>query len=181
MGGSPADRAPRYVATRQQSPEEETKPVGYIEGLCLEMEEVLTSDFLRTESDSEIAHAEDENRIKRNSKKVSFANIKIRSHCIVIGDHPCCTMGFPLALGWDYTDAESLTLDKYEASRSPRRTRRELRTTSEERRLVLTDEHSEGEIRRAQRKLHRERSSSARLCERMSESFFREQCDSVIQ
>jgi hypothetical protein len=178
MGGSPADRAPRYVAYRQQSPEVATKPVGHIEGLCLEMEEILASDFLRTESEREFV---DESRIKGNSKKVSFASIKIRSHCVVIGDHPCCTMGFPLALGWDYTDAKSLSLDKYEASRCPRRTRRELRTTCEERRLVLTDEHSDGEIRRAQRKLHRERSSSARLCERMSESFFREQCDSIIR
>jgi hypothetical protein len=179
MGGSPADRAPRYVATRPQSPEEETKPVGHTDGLCLEMEELSTSDFLLTESE----RGGDENRIKGNSKTVSFANIKIRNHSIVIGDHPCCTMGFPLALGWDYTDAASLSVDKYEASRSPRRTRRELRTTCEERRLVLSDEHSEGEIRRAQRKLHRERSSSARLCERMSESFFRDalQCESIIR
>lgn len=179
MGRNPADRAPCYVATRQQSPEVETKPVGHNENLCLEMEELLTSDFLRTESERDM----DETFIKESGgKSVSFASIKIRSHSIVIGDHPCCTMGFPLALGWDYTDAESLSLDKYEASRSPRRTRRELRTTCEERRLlVLTDEHSEGDIRRAQRKLHRERSSSARLCERMSESFFREQCDSVIR
>jgi hypothetical protein len=179
MGGSPADIAPRYVARRQQSPEVETKPVGHIENLCLEMEELLTSDFLRTESERETGS--DEGRIKESCKSVSFANIKIRSHSIVIGDHPCCTMGFPLALGWDFTDAESLSLDKYEASRCPRRTRRELRTTCEERRLVLTDEHTEGEIRKAQRKLHRERSSSAKLCERMSESFFREQCDTGLR
>jgi hypothetical protein len=178
MGGSPADLAPRCVATRQRLREVETKPVGHIENLCLEMEELLTSDFLLTESER---GSDEEGRIKESCKSVSFANIKIRSHSIVIGDHPCCTLGFPLALGWDYTDAESLSLDKYEASRSPRRTRKELRTTCEERRLALTDDHSECQIRRAQRKLHRERSSSARLCERMSESFFREQCDTVIR
>jgi hypothetical protein len=167
MGGSPAERAPRYVARREQSRELlETKPVGHIEGPCLEME-------LHEMEEIELGG---EKRIQKRTscKRVSFTDIKIRSHNIVIGDHPCCTMGFPLSLGWEYTDADSLSLDKYEAKRSPRRTRRELRTSCEERRLVVSDDLSADEIRSAQRKLHRERTSSARLCERMSDSFFQE-------
>jgi hypothetical protein len=134
--------------------------------------------FIRTVSEHEMEEIElgGEKRIQKRTscKRVSFTDIKIRSHNIVIGDHPCCTMGFPLSLGWEYTDADSLSLDKYEAKRSPRRTRRELRTSCEERRLVVSDDLSADEIRSAQRKLHRERTSSARLCERMSDSFFQE-------
>jgi hypothetical protein len=140
------------------------------------------SNYHRTESDRDIEALRTRNLRMPSStvncptkKSVGFASIDIRRHSIVIGDHPCCTMGCPLSLGWDYSDAVAQTLEQYEATRSPRRTRRDLRTSHEERRAMLADEHSDGEIRRAARKLHRERSCSARVCERVSESFFREQ------
>lgn len=180
MGGSPAERTLRYVA-KQAAREQQhlIKPSSSAidirdhtnnnnnTGRCLEMEqdELLLQDYSRTESEIDL------NATKRS---VSFCNVEIRNHCIVIGDHPCCTMGCPLTLGWDYTDAATVTLETYEATRAPRRTRAALRTSQEERRTMLADEHSDGEIRRAQRKLHRERSCSARLCERMTESFFAE-------
>jgi hypothetical protein len=65
LGGSPAERAPRYVARREQSRELlETKPVGHIEGPCLEMDlpEEMHSDspvgFIRTVSEHEMEETE---------------------------------------------------------------------------------------------------------------------------
>jgi hypothetical protein len=112
---------------------------------------------------------------KGHKKSVSFASVEIRSYSQVIGDHPCCTMGCPLSLGWDYKVVDVLSLDRYEETRYPRLSRDALRTSSEERRQILTAGNvSETEMRRAERRLNRSRSCSAKLCERVSDSFFGE-------
>jgi hypothetical protein len=39
-----------------------------------------------------------------NNKRVSFSNtLRIRTHSIVVGDHPCCPI-LALELGWEYND-----------------------------------------------------------------------------
>lgn len=176
MGKSPATRALRYYISKQHSlPDEATKPVtGPTDVDCLEPS--LAMPHAASEPDLQRV-AKDEERIKKGHKKnVSFANIEIRRHNVVIGDHPCCTMGFPLALGWEHEEADvQLPLEDYEAARTPRRSRQQLRTTCEERRELLNGSQSDQEIRRASRKLHRERSCSAKLCERVSEKFFGEE------
>merc|ERR1712032_778697 len=66
---------------------------------------------------------------RRRNSKVNFSNILIREYDIVIGDHPCCTMGCPLSLGWEYSDRKAVTtIDEYEANRPPRRSRNNLKT-----------------------------------------------------
>jgi len=112
-------------------------------------------------------------------KAVGFSNVEVREYAITVGDHPCCSQGCALTLDWDYNPTATITaLDTYEASRAPRRRHRDnLRTSWEERRRILSQEGgcSEGELRKAQRKLHRARSCNSRLCEKMSESFFRDE------
>jgi len=105
-------------------------------------------------------------------KSVKFSNLEVREYIVVIGDHPCCTMGCPLSLGWDYQDCIAVAVDRYEATRSPRRSRSQLKTSREERRKMLEGGHSETELRRAERRLFRERSSSAKVCNRLNETFF---------
>jgi hypothetical protein len=107
------------------------------------------------------------------AKRVSFTELEIREYHIIVGDHPCCLAGVPVALGWNYEDKAAATLDDYELYRCPRRQRIELRTTPEERRQMLVNAGAqEEEIRKAQRQLHRARSCSAKLCESMNQSFF---------
>jgi hypothetical protein len=44
------------------------------------------------------------NNNNNQRRRVSFAdNIQVRTHSIVLGDHPCCTL-LPLTLGWEYND-----------------------------------------------------------------------------
>lgn len=109
-------------------------------------------------------------------KSVSFASLEVRLYNIVIGDHPYCVHGCPVALGWDYADTECLSVDQYEATREPRRTRQDLRLSSEERREILAQDgqFSEMELKRAERRIHRARSCSAKLSEKMNDTFFQD-------
>jgi hypothetical protein len=109
---------------------------------------------------------------KGHKKSVSFSSLEIREYEVVIGDHPCCSRGVPVSLGWEYSEAGPLNLDEYEEGRSPRRSRFDLRTSSEERSDILSDVASQGDLRRAQRKMHRVRSCSAKLAERVNAKFF---------
>jgi hypothetical protein len=110
------------------------------------------------------------------TKRVSFSSLEIRNYDIVIGDHPCCMMGCPISLGWDYSPAKRHLLDQYEAGRQGmRRNRSQLRLTCDERQTILLSwgNTSETDLRKAGRKLHRSRSCtdhSARL--HIQEHFF---------
>ena len=104
-------------------------------------------------------------------KHVAFGEISSRSYEVVIGDHPCCNLGCPLSLGWEYNENPRMSVEEFEASRSPRRCLRELKTTWDQRRTMLTDV-SEVEVKRAERKLHRERSCQRKVRARTSAAFF---------
>ncbi|CAB9527778.1 expressed unknown protein [Seminavis robusta] len=106
-----------------------------------------------------------------DAKHVAFGSISTRCYDVVMGDHPCCSMGCPLALGWEYSQDPSVSVDVYEASRSPRRSKADLKTTWEQRRNMLSDV-SDGEVKRAERKLHRERSCQRKVRSRVSAAFF---------
>jgi hypothetical protein len=97
-----------------------------------------------------------------SKKRVSFTSLEIRNYDIVIGDHPCCMMGTPISLGWDYSPAiQRHSVDQYEAGRQGiRRNRNQLRLTCDERQTILLScgNTSEADLRKAGRKLHRSRS-----------------------
>jgi hypothetical protein len=103
---------------------------------------------------------------KRRPKSVKFGSLKIREHSVVLGDHPCCSAGCPLELGWEHESETELALDDYETSRSERRPRKELRTTWLERREWLS-QYSDGDVRRSNRKLQR-----SRRCKNELSNFF---------
>jgi hypothetical protein len=111
---------------------------------------------------------------RRHVKRVSFTALEVREYKICVGDHPCCQVGVPISLGWEYEDKGVIaSLDDYELMRCPRRDRIELRTTAEERRQMLVNAGAqEEELRKISRQLQRARSCSAKLSERMNETFF---------
>lgn len=127
--------------------------------------------------EGEIAPAESGVELRQDAmshrKAVSFTHLDFRTYNVTIGDHPCCMGGLPITLDWDYVEEGVLPIDQYESERNPRRSRAELRKTCEERHQILVEDgHSEEELRRAQRKLHRSRSCSAKLCNKVKDSFF---------
>lgn len=104
-------------------------------------------------------------------KSVAFGDVITRPYKVVMGDHPCCTMGCALTLSWEYAESTIVSLNDYEAARCPRRTRDALRTTWDERRTMLSDV-SDGEVKVAARKLHRERSCQRKNRTRTCAAFF---------
>ena len=107
------------------------------------------------------------------SKSVGFKDIEIRSYPVVPGDHPCCTTGCPLSLGWEYNNEHVCSIDEYEAFRTPRRSREDLKTSWDQRRNMLKEVGvSEGDLKRAERKLHRERSCQRKTQNKICATFF---------
>mmetsp|Transcript_18699 Transcript_18699/g.18012 ORF Transcript_18699/g.18012 Transcript_18699/m.18012 type:complete len:253 (-) Transcript_18699:306-1064(-) len=104
---------------------------------------------------------------KRN---VSFSSLHVRSYNVVFGDHPCCMTGPPLTLGWNHEPEDVMSLDEYESSRAPRKSRRDLRMTCEHRRQILLTEQTERVLQHEERRLFRERQRCRRNC--ATEEFF---------
>ena len=129
--------------------------------------------------------------MRRNN--LSFQSVEVREYSQVLGDHPCCQSGLPLSLGWDYdADATIHDVNEYETHRESQRvkSRKEMKLDCEERREILssvtqrvvTQTASDGavlateettaytsmDLRRAERRLYRER----RVSSRKMDSFF---------
>lgn len=103
-------------------------------------------------------------------RRVKFTDLHIREYRQVLGDHPCCSSGPPVSLGWDYSPHTSISLDQYETQRIPRVTRRQLRMGCEVRREILLSSspsssqnpngeqpYTHGDFRRVERRVQRER------------------------
>jgi hypothetical protein len=89
-------------------------------------------------------------------KTVTFGDLSIRSHAVILGDHPFCSAGCPLELAWDHNEETVVPIDEFETNRAPRQTRASMRTTWQERREILS-EFSDRDIRFNNRKLQRSR------------------------
>jgi hypothetical protein len=105
--------------------------------------------------DSSVGSAQSSPKTSR-LKAVKFGSLRIREHNVVLGDHPCCSAGCPLELGWEHESETELPVDDYETSRPERRSKKELRTTWLERRELLS-QYTDGDLRRSNRKLQRTR------------------------
>jgi hypothetical protein len=75
-----------------------------------------------------------------NKKKVSFSGIlEIRTHSLVLGDHPCCLGGLALECGWNRCeDSEIMDLETFEITSYKRRSS-ELRLDYSQRRDRLQE------------------------------------------
>jgi hypothetical protein len=76
---------------------------------------------------------------KQSCSSVSFSNLEIREYNVAISDHPYCSDGPPIQLGWNYSSLETLSVDAYEQARSPRSTGNQLLLPSPVRRNLLLE------------------------------------------
>ena len=139
----------------------------------------VSSDFTRSERTILPQHLLDSERsfnesfCNSASRRVGFGNVEVRQYEQVIGDHPHCSSGCPLSLGWDYQDGEPETLTDYETNKDHVRTLDELRLSDEERReRLLANAVTDIEIRQGLRRLHRERECSKRCHMKAKAQFF---------
>jgi hypothetical protein len=94
------------------------------------------------------------NSLKRN---VSFNKLDIREYSIALSDHPGCSYGPPVQLGWEYQDKETLNVEEYEEKRPPRRSVSELIMSYNVRRYLLLKRagYSKSEIQAAMKEVER--------------------------
>ncbi len=71
-------------------------------------------------------------------KSVKFESLHIRTFIRVLGDHPCCSTGLPVTFGWNPVEDTTIYLDDYETSRSPRRSRKDMKLDDTTRKDILS-------------------------------------------
>jgi len=70
------------------------------------------------EEESSVSH--NHNRSSSSNSSVKFANVTIREFNLVVGDHPDCSDGPPLAMGWNYVDQDAVRVDDFEMDKKYR-------------------------------------------------------------
>lgn len=72
----------------------------------------------------------------KNKKTISFGNVNISEHSMILGDHPACRYGPAVQLSWQVQQTWSMKLDDYEIIRSAKRDKTELYLHSSKRRRM---------------------------------------------
>jgi hypothetical protein len=92
-------------------------------------------------------------------RSVEFGSIEIRQHGMVLGDHPDCSFGPPVQLGWDCQEKTLQNVDDYELSRRPRRHRRNLSINYFQRKDLLINDlgMSEQEVKAASKQVSKDK------------------------
>ena len=120
------------VANSNSSPKQPTRPSLKRRNSSAMIDESLSS----SSSSSSSSSTTEKNQLSSghastvsltNSKRnVSFTDISVREYDVELSDHPSCSYGPGLGLGWDYQEREPTTVEDYEITRSPRRNAHEL-------------------------------------------------------
>lgn len=98
--------------------------------------------------------------ITESKRHISFHQIIVRDYDMILGDHPNCSYGPPVTLGWHYLEYEPLDLNEYEYHHSRRRPLKKLLLNYYRRRDMLLTENTVDELKKATKekdrvKMHR--------------------------
>lgn len=81
----------------------------------------LHVDISACSSDSDLSTTSSDASCKTHRRKVSFSDkMHVRTHSIVLGDHPCCSQ-LALELGWEHDDGSFIEMQKDTHKRLRRR------------------------------------------------------------
>ena len=119
---------------------------------------MLSSSASRVPPSCRRTAASDANDEDERAKKVAFDTVQIRTYSTILGDHPACSDGPPLSLGWSYDRRLRVcSVDAFESGRAPCRCTgmddaERLALSRAERRSILRDRlgYSERELREAE-------------------------------
>lgn len=72
-------------------------------------------------------------------RHVTFTSVQVREYSTILGDHPCCPSGPPLALGWELERENFTDFEQYEKEREPLRAKNkdDIRLCGEVRRRII--------------------------------------------
>jgi hypothetical protein len=79
------------------------------------------------------------NQRRIKPKGVCFDSVEIRFYERVCGDHPSCSSGPPMSLGWEVLECISQTVEQFENARGAMSRGGDFRLTARERRNMLID------------------------------------------
>lgn len=103
----------------------------------------------------EEANVDDHSCDEDSAKHVRFSTASARVYPQVLGDHPYCSVGCPLELGWKYCKEETLTISDDSSEDSSNNNSWCYRLTAEERLAIVQPHYSEQEVRKACRRRNR--------------------------
>lgn len=139
---------------------------------------------------------------KSRSPLVKFNVLQVREYPQILGDNPFCSTGLPISLDWNHTSEYIVSVDAYESLKhqqrereSVHRTRRTMKLDEIQRREILLHQdenianpackgsgattpgvnvprYTEEELRKAERKMFRERDRSRRWKRKIVNQFF---------
>lgn len=119
-----------------------------------------TDKFYHSDTESTIASNDDSTSSK---KSVCFGVIQVREYNRVLGDNPDVLFGPPISLGWDYVQREALPIEKYETTKSPRKTSLKMSSVTRRNMLINVFEVPAEEIKAVERevkKIQKQRSQT---------------------
>lgn len=92
----------------------------------------------------------------KKKTKVHFGHVLVRDYAMILGDHPCCSIGPPLTLSWDYLEYEPLDVNEYEFHHAPRRGLREMGLNYYQRKALLSNAgYTEVDFREIKKEVNR--------------------------
>lgn len=122
------------------------------------------------------SHDDDHHHAHPTQKHVHFGVAQVREYPQVLGDHPYCSLGCPLELGWKSRKSHEFTVEEYESHQrySHHTSMSALKLTPEERRAILdvNETVSDSEIRRACRRRNRSQNEACLGQRRLQKEFF---------
>lgn len=80
--------------------------------------------------------SETEEESSSSCSQVSFGSIETIEIPMILGDHPECKYGPAVTLSWDVQERNRMDIDEYEANRPRRRSSKEFRLSSVDRRRM---------------------------------------------
>mmetsp|Transcript_332 Transcript_332/g.359 ORF Transcript_332/g.359 Transcript_332/m.359 type:complete len:178 (-) Transcript_332:140-673(-) len=93
--------------------------------------------LLIADSIDEITSSSSSTPALKRSTGVSFSSVSVREYERVVGDHPDCRVGPPLAMGWGFLDKPTTEIDVYEITKVPKRRKK---LTASQRRKILNEQ-----------------------------------------
>jgi len=116
------------------------------------------SSLQSSENHNGIHNNSSSNKLKRN---VSFSKLEIREYNVELSDHPGCSFGPPIQLGWKVCDETTMSVEDYEQMRvhqhRPRRSGTDLTLSYNVRRYLLLKRagYSNAELKQAMKEVNR--------------------------